>query len=381
VAGNALTSTLAATASYILNTENAGAITVVLDPAGGVGLVTSVFGRVGAVVAQNGDYDSSQITNLSGVAGATVTAALDTLNTAVAGRVPTTRTLTTTSPLRIDGIGSADLSANRTLTVLDVSNTSSGVAPQHAGAADVGKALIATATGSTWSANFQAQDITTTGVVRFGFTPVASTGLMRVGNGWTAYFRNFANTADLLGISLGNGGATDTCVFGSFGAAGAPSSVFTQRNGVGSLLQSGTTVLQWGSAGITVVTTGAGVFNFTLSGQIQQNGVTLFGWPNSPNRNLSIYGDGSQNYQTGEKIVAVLDRIAEPTAGTAGMYFFYSQNGRPTWRTGAGDRIEWNSTSAAGATAGGGAALPATVAEFLTIQFNGNVRKIPLYAN
>lgn len=42
--------------------------------------VTSVFGRTGAVVAQPGDYVASQVTNDSGVAGATVQAALDALN-------------------------------------------------------------------------------------------------------------------------------------------------------------------------------------------------------------------------------------------------------------------------------------------------------------
>jgi hypothetical protein len=42
--------------------------------------VASVFGRTGAVVATSGDYNSTQITNGSGVSGATVTAALNTLN-------------------------------------------------------------------------------------------------------------------------------------------------------------------------------------------------------------------------------------------------------------------------------------------------------------
>jgi hypothetical protein len=44
-----------------------------------VGGVSSVFGRTGAVVAATGDYDSDQIINLSGVLGATVSDALDTL--------------------------------------------------------------------------------------------------------------------------------------------------------------------------------------------------------------------------------------------------------------------------------------------------------------
>ena len=51
---------------------------------GTVPVVTSVFGRVGAVVAAAGDYTSTQIANLSGVAGATVTDALNALNASAA---------------------------------------------------------------------------------------------------------------------------------------------------------------------------------------------------------------------------------------------------------------------------------------------------------
>lgn len=43
------------------------------------------------------------------------------------GGVPTTRTITTTAPLRIDGGGSADLSANRTLTVNSATDAAEGV--------------------------------------------------------------------------------------------------------------------------------------------------------------------------------------------------------------------------------------------------------------
>jgi len=53
-----------------------------------VAAVLSVFGRVGAVVAAAGDYTSSQITNASAVTGATVTAALNTLNSALATAGP-----------------------------------------------------------------------------------------------------------------------------------------------------------------------------------------------------------------------------------------------------------------------------------------------------
>lgn len=49
----------------------------------GGGAVDSVFGRIGVVAAQSGDYTATQITNNSGTAGATVGAALTSLQTAV----------------------------------------------------------------------------------------------------------------------------------------------------------------------------------------------------------------------------------------------------------------------------------------------------------
>ncbi len=55
-----------------------------LSPASALGAVSSVFGRNGVVVAALNDYTSSLVQNLSGVAGATVTNALNTL----AGLIP-----------------------------------------------------------------------------------------------------------------------------------------------------------------------------------------------------------------------------------------------------------------------------------------------------
>lgn len=52
-----------------------------VGPGGGGGAVSSVFGRIGAVSAQTGDYDSDQIDNVSGVSGATVSDALEYLLT------------------------------------------------------------------------------------------------------------------------------------------------------------------------------------------------------------------------------------------------------------------------------------------------------------
>jgi hypothetical protein len=56
-----------------------------VGPGGGGGAVDSVFGRTGVVAAASGDYDSDQIDNVSGVAGASVSDALDTLAAASGG--------------------------------------------------------------------------------------------------------------------------------------------------------------------------------------------------------------------------------------------------------------------------------------------------------
>lgn len=75
--------------------------------------VDSVFGRTGAVVAAASDYDASQVDNDSSVAGADVAAALDTLGTAVAARALASRVLTAGAGLT----GGGDLSADRTFNV------------------------------------------------------------------------------------------------------------------------------------------------------------------------------------------------------------------------------------------------------------------------
>lgn len=102
----------------MIQTSNAGFINFVVD-VGGAGGVTSVFGRTGAVVAQNGDYSSGQITNASGVPGANVGAALDSLGPAVArtvGNLPDADT-TIGSPHNEQRLLASTLTASRTLTI------------------------------------------------------------------------------------------------------------------------------------------------------------------------------------------------------------------------------------------------------------------------
>lgn len=70
------------TATHVLTSNGAGAAPT-FQVAGGGGAVTSVFSRVGVVVAVAGDYAASEVTNDSGVTGAFVDDALDTLAAAV----------------------------------------------------------------------------------------------------------------------------------------------------------------------------------------------------------------------------------------------------------------------------------------------------------
>lgn len=81
---------------------------------GSGGAVSSVFGRTGAVVAVSGDYEADEVTNTPAgtIAATDVQAAVNELDTE---KVPTSRTISTTSPLS----GGGDLSANRTITIAD----------------------------------------------------------------------------------------------------------------------------------------------------------------------------------------------------------------------------------------------------------------------
>lgn len=89
---------------------------------GGVGAVSSVFGRIGAVIAALGDYAASLVTNDSNVAGITVAEALNTLNiltptpiTTNPANPVTTQTLTVVAGNRV--VITGPLTADITLTL------------------------------------------------------------------------------------------------------------------------------------------------------------------------------------------------------------------------------------------------------------------------
>lgn len=79
--------------------------------------VASVFGRSGTVTAASGDYTSTQITNSSGVTGTTVTAALNTLNSALATAGPITSVFARTGVVVAVAGDYTDAQINNTSTV------------------------------------------------------------------------------------------------------------------------------------------------------------------------------------------------------------------------------------------------------------------------
>lgn len=111
-----LTAERVLTAGAGITITDGGANGPVTISATATGAVSSVFGRIGAVVATLGDYTSSLVSNVSAVAGATVTAALnalqgavDTLTTGLAGKAPL-------SAEYLVSTASAELTAERVLT-------------------------------------------------------------------------------------------------------------------------------------------------------------------------------------------------------------------------------------------------------------------------
>jgi hypothetical protein len=114
---------------------------------------SSVFGRGGDVAATAGDYTSSLITNASAVAGATVTLALNALNTAITGKVTS-----------IFGRTGVVVAAAGDYTGGQITNTST-----VAGSV-VSTALTNLLTAINTLSNFGTRSIETTGFGSFGTT-------------------------------------------------------------------------------------------------------------------------------------------------------------------------------------------------------------------
>jgi hypothetical protein len=86
----------------------------------GISSVTSVFTRTGAVTAQAGDYNTSQITNSSSLTGVTLTAVLEALGSSDIANESTLTGATVTDAL--NGIGSDDVANESSVAGTTVSN-------------------------------------------------------------------------------------------------------------------------------------------------------------------------------------------------------------------------------------------------------------------
>lgn len=194
---NALTTTLALGLGFTIATTNAGQIQFTTAP-GVAGGVTSVFGRTGDVVAQNGDYSAQQIT---GAWQAQADAASRLAIPAGLRQVgQTVYQASDDTTWRLIG-GTAD--ANWTdITVRAVSAAAAGLVPA-VGAANT--LLQSTGAAAAWGANLV-----------LGATP-ATTGNVRLTHASSIVERNFLNTAD-LNVYV-SGGAGDQQTFGSSASA------------------------------------------------------------------------------------------------------------------------------------------------------------------
>lgn len=335
--------------------------------------------------------------------------------------------LSVTSPLTLN-VGTGELSVN------PVSNISSGVAPQHAGVADVGKALIATAAGSSWGTDFGSQSLITTGNLSLGATP-ATAGVIRVSYGSIWRGRNVDNTADLKIFENGVGGLVNNLGFGD-------------GNSTSTLIDGGSLTVRIGAGLTSRFTVTATVSNFNVPNVYFRNTATdaLFNFEDVTGAtvaDLKVRSQGTTQAATagtylrlqggragagglmggasldlnvdnstfhrvvqvanvtgslrvvalcrsslittaqapansGDLVVNVGDAASVPSADATAGHVYYSDSGRPGWRFNA-TNFRFNGTSAS-ASAGAGGALPATVEGYLDVQINGTQRKIPYYA-
>ncbi len=114
---------------------------------GAPGAVTSVFGRIGAVVAGVGDYAASEVTNDSAVPGATVDLALNALGAGVAAVAASVAALTTDDVANSSGVAGATCSA-----ALDALATATAAVAADLAALDSdGVANVSTVSGATVS--------------------------------------------------------------------------------------------------------------------------------------------------------------------------------------------------------------------------------------
>ena len=245
--------------------------------------------------------------------------------------VGSSRTISTTAPLA----GGGDLSANRTLTVAVVSNTSSGVVPAHAGAGDVGKALLATSTATTWGTDFGSNSLTTTGNLLVGATPRGTSGLIQVPYGANVVVsRNSTNASDVIMLS---NGVLGTNIIG-LGNTGSGSYRITS-SGQQDVYIATTRQMSFGTQSITFRPDTEDAFVFQMASSSVMMG--LFASTTASTRNISFFESLTlANYQGGDRILALKDCTTAPTAApAAGRQFFYSSGGQMSWLNSSGQTL------------------------------------------
>lgn len=285
--------------------------------------------------------------------------------------------------------------------------------------------------------NFGAQNVITTGSLLLGTNP-ATTGILNLPNNNVIRYRNAANSADYdaLIVSAGDNvfigsvnapiaqvrSLTETtlvvnsvlslrCVAGStingssifqFAQSILGTCTIQFQNSTNSVTQSlavrgqSPTTASFGDGGVLILTGGAN----GVSGGIGRKGGVQIGLQSNNTSPTDIQMVEVAEIVTnqrvvgmvfgvpltstvlpagsGDMVVAIGDAVGIPTVDVVGGYVHYSDAGRPSWRY-KGVNQRWNGTSAT-ASAGGGAAVPATVALFEDVTLSGVNYKRPLFA-
>jgi hypothetical protein len=359
---------------YASTTQN-----LTLGPAGGTGIAT--FG----VLAVTVNIRSTGTTTLQATSGVNLTSPFikfdATISTPVIGQLPNAAASGVGQLLTINAQDAQGLNGTGgafTIRAGDATGGGTSVGGQLLLAAGDGvtKGAMQFNLGSTafatWNvasgANFNANNITTTGVIIQGTTP-SGVGDYRTKHNWTMKGRNAGNTANVGILDWGN--TTNNILI--LGDRAQPNLVITS-----SLYQIcfvAVVDVQYTSSVMDIKTT---VANYSIT----HGGQSVIGLVGATTvRNMSFF-TAAPSFQSGDRCLFLTDRTAAPTGNPTGGFYQWSETGGlPSWRNAAGDVITWTLTSAAAAAAGAGALTPATVSEFMTINYKGNVRKIALYAN
>jgi hypothetical protein len=302
------------------------------------------------------------------------------------------------------------------LTCLVVDSTAAGsIAPAAITPGLEGQAIITIGGVAVWSNDFQLQtpragggfvvDLATgffqVGTDTAGAGHAATVGNFRVFAGFTAFGRATGDAADVqifdwsgTVFTVGSAAITNGRLVASISAiliAGASNYNFSQGTMVMSALVAsfqytinGFSIIGQANATAALIAQPLALqgMNATGTGATFGASIALVPGTGNTNGNVTFGFSASANGDNGlSRGLVIADALAEPTASTAGRMAFWSATGGiPSFRTAAGNVWKNLCVSAATATAGGGAITPATVSEFLTCNFNGNVRKIALYA-